>query len=273
MSGSADIASAPFACSPATPDQLALAFPGAVPAPLGVSGRAGQGRYSDRAMDWHTRCAGAGGTAAIFVVVALVLLVSWHMVQPLLAPQTRIIAVNLDRQEAPPEPVREVPEGPQQVEQQERQIVEQRQRDPLPDIVLPRLSPVLQPVTPPVEPVTPADPVPETTAPRSTQAPPARQMSSNVEASWEGQVLAHLERHRRYPAAARARRQQGVAYVTFRMNRAGRVLASRVSRSSGAAVLDRAALETLQRAQPLPAIPADRPDEIELTVQVEFFTS
>ncbi|MFC4256194.1 TonB family protein [Altererythrobacter xixiisoli] len=228
-------------------------------------------RYSDRPTGWRTRATGAGGTVGLFMLLAAVMLVTWRIVQPMAAP-VAMIAINLDREEAPPEPMREVPEGPHQVEQQERQIVEPERRDPLPDIVLPRLSPVTQPVNPPVPPVAPADPVPETTAPRSTPAPPARQVSSAQDASWEALVMAQLERHRRYPAAARARRLQGVAHVTFRMNRAGRVLASRVSRSAGAAMLDRAALDTLQRAQPLPAIPDDRPDEIELTVQVEFFT-
>ncbi|WP_371432106.1 energy transducer TonB [Novosphingobium sp.] len=40
-------------------------------------------------------------------------------------------------------------------------------------------------------------------------------------------------------------------------------------RSSGFPDLDKAALETLRRADPLPKIPADRPDEIELAVPVE----
>jgi len=214
-----------------------------------------------------------GGTAGIAVGLTLAMLLAWHVVQPLVVTPAPLITVNLDRLEAPPEPQREVPEGPQQVEQQERQQVEPDQRDPLPEIEIPRLTPMVQPVAPPVDPVPPADPVPETTAPKAVPAPPANRMSSASPASWEAQVMAHLEHHRRYPAAARARRQQGVAYVTFRMNRAGQVLSSRVSRSSGAGVLDRAALDTLKRAQPLPAIPDDRPDEMELTVQVEFFTS
>ena len=33
---------------------------------------------------------------------------------------------------------------------------------------------------------------------------------------------------------------------------------------------EQAALDTLQRAQPLPAIPADRPEVVELTIPVEF---
>ena len=112
---------------------------------------------------------------------------------------------------------------------------------------------------------------PQTTAPPVQPAPVAARAASNAVATWEGQVLAALEKTRRYPPAAQARRQQGVAHVRFRMNRAGKVLWSRLERSSGFGELDRAAVDAPKRAQPLPQIPAERPDEIELVVPVEFF--
>lgn len=83
-------------------------------------------------------------------------------------------------------------------------------------------------------------------------------------------MLARLEKVRRYPGAARRARQQGIAYIRFRIDRDGHVLSSLV-RSSGFPALDQAALGTLRRADPLPKIPEDRPDEIELTVPVEFY--
>jgi protein TonB len=55
------------------------------------------------------------------------------------------------------------------------------------------------------------------------------------------------------------------------MNRAGMVLSSAIVKKSGSFDLDQAALDTLRRAQPLPAIPADRPDIAELTIPVEFY--
>lgn len=85
-------------------------------------------------------------------------------------------------------------------------------------------------------------------------------------------MLARLEKFRRYPDAARSTRQQGVAYIRFRINRDGHVLTSSLVRSSGFPALDKAAFETLRRADPLPRVPADRPDEIELLVPVEFYT-
>ena len=64
-----------------------------------------------------------------------------------------------------------------------------------------------------------------------------------------------------------------MAYVRFTMDRQGRVLSAALERSSGHAALDREALALLERAQPLPAPPAETPGErITLTVPVEFFT-
>jgi protein TonB len=106
--------------------------------------------------------------------------------------------------------------------------------------------------------------------PKKDTTPQPAQPSSAGPDSWEGRVLARLERFRLYPVAARRGHQQGVVYVRFRINRDGHVLSSSVMRSSGFFLLDQAALDTLRRADPLPRIPADRPDQIELSVPVEF---
>lgn len=237
----------------------------AEPAPYSSS------RYTDQPMDWRTRLAGISGTAGVFLAIAAVSLITWNVVQPLVTPPA-LTVVNMQSVEAPPEPVREVPEGPEQVQQEEPKPKEQERPDPVPDIAVPQLSPLTQPVPPPVERSAAVDPVPETTAPKSLPAPPSNRASSNTEATWQALLLAHLEKHRRYPARARAARQQGVVYVSFRMNRQGQVISSSVLRSSGHATLDQAALDTLRRAQPLPRIPDDRPDVVELTVPVEYFT-
>lgn len=63
-----------------------------------------------------------------------------------------------------------------------------------------------------------------------------------------------------------------MTHVRFVMNREGRVLSSRIERSSGHPALDRAALDMLTRAQPLPTPPAEVAGaQIELVVPVEFF--
>ena len=69
-------------------------------------------RYAECPTDWRARAAGLGGTAAVFLAILTGLTFTWHMVQPLVAPPAPVV-VNLQSFEAPPEPVREVPEGHQ----------------------------------------------------------------------------------------------------------------------------------------------------------------
>ena len=185
-----------------------------------------------------------------------------------MAPPLPPMVVEMERA-ARPTPPEEVAPGPRQVE---RHAARPQPPAPLPLKPAPATEDPL-PVSPPrvSAPADPGPSAPETTAPPVPPGPPAAQASSDVKATWEGQVLARLEKYRRFPDGARLRRQQGVVHVRFRMDRPGRVLWSRVERSSGFGELDRAALDTLRRAQPLPAIPAGRPDEIELVVPVEFF--
>jgi protein TonB len=255
----------------APPDGTAMiAEPDVGSAPAPVPYVSNYSRYSDRPMDWRTRLFGIGGTTTIIAVVLGCALFTWRVVQPMIAPSMPVV-VNLQSFEAPPEPVREVAEGPEQVQQEEQKPKEQERPDPLPEILVPRLSPLTQPVPPPVEHAPATERVPETTAPRTIAAPPSNRVSSNSDATWEALVLAHLQKYRRYPARARAARQQGVVHVTFRVNRAGEVLSASIHRGSGSYTLDQAALDTIRRAQPLPAIPDDRPDVIELTLPVEFF--
>ncbi|MFK4872794.1 TonB family protein [Novosphingobium sp. ZW T3_23] len=226
-------------------------------------------RYCDRPLDWRARLFGVLGTGTLCALSLGIALFAWHKVQTAPTP-SEPVTVTVQPLAAPSEQVEEVPEGPRQVEQ--RQVKPQQQeRPPSPEIVIPRLAPASLPGTPPVEEAKPAPPVAETTAPRSLRAPPAREASSARAATWEALLLAHLEKYRRYPSAARGRREEGVAYVVFRMNRAGAVLSAAILRSSHSAVLDRAALETLRRAQPLPEIPEDMSDPLELSVPVEFF--
>lgn len=208
-------------------------------------------------------------TCGLHALAFAALMLKWQDA-PIMVEPSQAIVVELLPLAAPPEPVQEVPEGPQQVEQKEQKPKEEDRPAP-PDIVIPQPAPITIPAESPAERVEAADPVPETTAPRSMPAPPANRASSNAEATWEALLLAHLEKYRRYPASARNRGVQGVAYVRFRMNRAGRLLSAEIIRSSGSEALDRAALETLRRAEPLPAIPSDRPDILELSVPVEFF--
>lgn len=88
-------------------------------------------------------------------------------------------------------------------------------------------------------------------APFNSDTPPA----SAAPASWQSRVLGHLAHFKRYPGDARQRKRAGAAWVRFQVDRDGKLLASELVTSSGTVLLDREALQVLERAQPLPAPP------------------
>jgi protein TonB len=128
----------------------------------------------------------------------------------------------------------------------------------------------------------PRAPAPATTAPQAipdqvaaiAAAPTQGQLvpdNPTAIPTWKTQIVALLERNKRYPQAAQSRREQGVAQVFFSLDRNGRVIDSRVVRSSGASSLDEEALALLRRAQPFPAPPRElRGDHVDLTVPIRF---
>ena len=98
-------------------------------------------------------------------------------------------------------------------------------------------------------------------APAAVRGPQAAPFNSDTPstsaapASWQSRVLSHLAHFKRYPGAARQRKRAGAAWVRFQVDRDGKLLASELITSSGTVLLDREALQVLQRAQPLPAPP------------------
>lgn len=104
--------------------------------------------------------------------------------------------------------------------------------------------------------------------------PPSRAPAAPATASpmdWQSRVLGRLNAVKRYPASARARRQQGVALIRFSVDRAGVVRDVVLARSSGFALLDREALALPRRASPLPPPPEDMLETAaSLVVPVDF---
>jgi protein TonB len=109
-------------------------------------------------------------------------------------------------------------------------------------------------------------------APSTLQvASAARAVASGPPPDYLTSLRAWIERHKQYPRMAQLRRQQGTALLKFTMTRDGRVLTHSVARSSGHTVLDREVEELIERASPLPAMPADMTqDRLEVVVPVEF---
>ena len=90
-------------------------------------------------------------------------------------------------------------------------------------------------------------------------------------ALWKLSLVARIEQHKQYPEEARLKRDQGVVQVFFVLDREGRVLESRVVRSSGANALDEEALALLKRAEPYPPPPEVLSgDHVKLTVPIRF---
>jgi periplasmic protein TonB len=112
--------------------------------------------------------------------------------------------------------------------------------------------------------------------PPDPQASPAssaaRAAPDSIVSDYKRSLFQHIERVERYPDAARAKRLHGVVQVLFAMNRDGTLLGAWVKTSSGSAILDQAAIEAVRRAQPLPRIPSELPDRLNIVLPVEFET-
>lgn len=158
--------------------------------------------------------------------------------------QNQDVAVGPSMQQAeetPPEP----PKQEQPVEKVEQPPPPQQQAE----VTMPQETPK-QMEQPKPEPEPPA---PETRAPPKTEH--IGQFSQASANAYNALVSGHLERFKRSPAHG----ESGRVTVQFELNRAGELIDSKVSKSSGKAVLDREALDIVRRASPFPAFPAAKP--------------
>ncbi len=236
------------------------------------------------AMRW---AASIGGAVLLHGVAVAAMLVEFdaapaETVEPPLAAMTVELA---PLPSAPQQQVNQMPPGPEQVEQkvQPKPRPQPRQFDPPPQVSSP---------PPDALAAKPEEPEPEakqlaaaerTTAAPSSQAQAQEALQAPVQGApsdqgasairtWESQLLTHLEGHKRYPSAAQKRRQEGVVYLRFIMDRSGKVLEWDIRRSGGYAMLDDEVNALIQRASPLPPPPDEMGGTtIEMVVPVEFF--
>lgn len=109
-------------------------------------------------------------------------------------------------------------------------------------------------------------------ATQATVPSPPRAAPEGGQESYTSRLLAHLNRHKQYPRAARMARMQGAVMLHFVMDAQGWVKLCEIHKSSGHASLDAEALAMVARAQPLPPLPADFPTKtLDAVVPVEFF--
>ena len=102
---------------------------------------------------------------------------------------------------------------------------------------------------------------PPSTAPAKSSSAPAPSIASNSNAlpTWQSDLMNHLAKYKRFPEEAR-RGRKGVTKLTklnFVVNAEGKVTSYKLIEKSGSAALDRATLDMIRRAQPLPTPPAE----------------
>jgi protein TonB len=88
-------------------------------------------------------------------------------------------------------------------------------------------------------------------------------------ANWTKELVAHLDRHKRYPAE----RQQKTAeiVISFALDRTGHVLSTSIVKGSGDTAFDEAALAMIKRSDPVPQPPPLVADEgLNFTLPVIF---
>lgn len=120
----------------------------------------------------------------------------------------------------------------------------------------PAPRPPVEPRKQPPEPKQRPAPRPQVAAPAKPARAAAPQVDRAAAAAWQSQVMAYLERRKTYPSGARARGEEGVAVVRFRIGGNGAVSGVALVRSSGSAELDRETLALVTRASPLPPHPS-----------------
>ncbi|BAN51275.1 energy transducer TonB [Metapseudomonas resinovorans] len=118
----------------------------------------------------------------------------------------------------------------------------------------------------------PTTPAPSDTKPAAQQQA-AASAPSDAKPTWQSKLLSHLARYKRYPEDARRRGFEGVNRLRFVVDGEGKVISYSLVGKSGSASLDRATLEMIRRAQPLPPPPPELLNNGSLEVVAPFVYS
>ena len=90
--------------------------------------------------------------------------------------------------------------------------------------------------------------------------------------TYMAQLIAWLEKHKKYPRNAQRRRQEGTASLSFVIDRSGEVLSYELQQSSGFRLLDKEVERIIERARPMPAMPdAMTLSQLEVVVPFSFY--
>jgi len=158
----------------------------------------------------------------------------------------------------------EVVEPPPPVPEKPEPVIQKTPVKPKP--VEPPLAEV-KPVENIPEPEQVAEVVPQVTPTEATPAP----LDAVATARYEQLLVAWLEKHKKYPIRAKRLRIQGEGRLRILIDRTGRTRQVSLEQRTGNRLLDKAALEMAQRANPFPPMPTDDPRrELEFIVPVAF---
>jgi protein TonB len=102
-------------------------------------------------------------------------------------------------------------------------------------------------------------------------APGAEALDTVATARYEQLLVAWLEKHKKYPRRAKRLRIEGEGMLRILINRQGQTQQVTLEQPTGNRLLDKAALEMAQRADPFPPMPEKDPRrELEFMVPVAF---
>ncbi|MBI5129514.1 MAG: energy transducer TonB [Rhodopseudomonas palustris] len=85
------------------------------------------------------------------------------------------------------------------------------------------------------------------------------QAAQRIRATWQKELVAYLDKHKRYPKDGNQKNVRIV--ISFELDRVGHVLSTRIVEGSGDAAFDQAALDMVKRSDPVPAPPPLIADE------------
>lgn len=144
---------------------------------------------------------------------------------------------------------------------------------PIPKPVIREPAPEPQPV---IEPTPQPDPLPVENPPEAEAAPapveptPAP-LSTAATAKYEQRLIAWLEKQKKYPKRAKRMRIEGEGRLRILIDRTGQTQKITLEQRTGNRLLDKAALEMAERANPFPPMPKNDPRQtLEFIVPVVF---
>jgi protein TonB len=170
-------------------------------------------------------------------------------ITPSEAPPDKVLSKEAEPEPEPPKPLEKTVELPPEP-----------QAEPL-QTVMPPPKPIEKKVEKPRQKHASLASAPSTAEKKAERAaapmPGALSQNPNALPNWKSELVARLERAKRYPPEAQSHGDHGVAQLAFSVDRRGGVHNARIVHSSGSSLLDEATLALIGRAAPLPPPPPE----------------